>query len=73
MEGGAAAQLAFDLDLAGMFLNNAVAHGQSKPGAPALAFAYGRFGGEEGIVNALHVFGGDARTGVGDVNRDQAV
>src|SRR5580704_275640 len=73
MEGGSAADLAFHLDLAGMFLNNAVTHCQSKPCAPALAFAYGRFGGEERIVNALHVFECDARAGIGDVNRDQTV
>ncbi len=73
MEGGAATQLAFHLDLAGMLLNNAVAHGQSKARATALTLAHRRLGGEERVVNALHMFGGDARAGVGDVDRDQAV
>ena len=33
MEGGSASYLAFDLDLAGVLLDNAVAHCKSQPGA----------------------------------------
>src|SRR5580700_5210126 len=46
---------ALDPNLPRMFLNDSVTHRQSQPGAPRLALAR-RFGGEEGIVNALDVF-----------------
>ena len=38
-----------------------------------LALADRRLGGEEGIVDALHVFERDARAGVGDVDRHMPV
>ncbi len=60
MEGGSVPNLAFYLDLAGMFLDDAVAHCQSQSGAPALALADRRLGGEERVVDALHVFERDA-------------
>src|ERR1700749_1753298 len=69
MERGAAADLALHLDLARMLLDNAVAHCYPQSCAPALAFAHGHFGGEEGIVNALPVFQRNARPGIGYVHR----
>src|ERR1700689_3789304 len=56
MESGSTSNLAFHLDLACMFLDDAVTHCQSKSGAPPLPLAYRRLGGEEGVVDALHVF-----------------
>ena len=60
MERGAASHLALYLDLARMLLDDAVAHSQSQSGAPALTLADRRFSGEEGIIDALHVFERDA-------------
>src|SRR5271165_1878959 len=62
----ASAGLAVHADLPGMFLNNAVGHGKSQPGAAALA-GLGRglvLGGEEWIVDAVNMFLRDTRTGV---------
>ena len=64
MESGAAAYLAFYLNLTRMFLDNAVAHCQPQSCPSALPFAHRQLGGEEGIVNTLHMLQSDARTGV---------
>src|ERR1700760_3890973 len=56
VESGAVANLALNLDLARMFLNNAVAHCQPQSRAPALPLAHGQFRSKEGVVDTLHVF-----------------
>src|SRR5271156_1571386 len=73
MERCSAAQLAFYLDLAGVLLDDAVGHRQSQSCAAPLALADRQLGGEEGVVNALHVFERDARAGVGDIDRHMPV
>ena len=57
---------AFDMDLSGMLLNDAVGDGKAQAGAAALPVAGRGFGGEERIVDALEVLGRDAGAGVGD-------
>jgi len=64
MESGAAAYLAFYLNLTRMFLDNAVAHCQPQSRPSALPFAHRQLGGEEGVVDTLHMLQSDARTGV---------
>src|ERR1700722_16519498 len=64
MESGAAAYLAFYLNLTRMFLDDAVAHCQPQSRTPALPFAHCQLGGEEGIVNTLHMLESDARSSV---------
>ena len=51
-------------NLARMFLNDAVGDGKAEAGTAGLAFARRGLGGEEGIVDALDVLGGNARSGV---------
>ena len=64
LEGGADAELALDVDLAGVLLHDSVADGKSKAGALVRAFL--RFGlrGEEGIVDAVQMLALDAAAGV---------
>src|SRR3974390_3716945 len=64
-EGRAATGIAFDPNLPGVFLNNAVGHRETESCASVLAFLGGRLGGEERIVDAMNVFGRNAGPGVG--------
>ena len=60
------AKLALNMNLAGMFLHNSVADGQTETGAfmrPVLRLGLRR---EEGIVDAVEMFFFDAATGVLD-------
>src|SRR5271169_3481028 len=57
-----------DVDLAGVFLDNAVADGEAEPSAAAAGFR-----GEEGIEDAVNMFARDARTGIDDFNLDAAI
>src|SRR5208283_5273962 len=71
MKRGAGADRAFDMDFAGVFLNDAVADGEAQAGA---ALVSGQsLGGKEGIVDALEMLGSDAGAGVGDVGFDLAI
>ena len=65
IERSALARLALDSNLARMFLNNAVGNRQAEARAFALSLARRGLGGKERIVNALDVFLGDARAGIG--------
>src|ERR1700748_3103762 len=69
VESSAAANLALDLDLAGVFLDNAVAHSQPQSCAPALTLAHRQLGSEEGVIDALHVFQRNARARIGNIHR----
>src|SRR5207302_1191320 len=64
-EGRAGAGTALHANLARMFLNDAISDGKTEAGAAGLAFAKRCLGGKEWIVDALAVFGVDARSGVG--------
>ena len=59
-EGGAFAGRGAHLDLAGVFLDDAVAYREAQAGA-----ASGGFGGEEGIEDARQIFARNARARVG--------
>src|SRR2546426_10294626 len=67
-EGGAAAGGAFDADVAGGFLNDAVRDGQAQAGAAPDAF-----GGVERVVDLGNVFRRDADAGVGYFNHQRIV
>src|SRR6202012_5716075 len=73
VERGAVAHLALYLDLARVLLDNAVAHRQPQTRASALALIDRRLGGEEGVVDSLHVFERNAGAGVGDVHRNVSI
>ena len=60
MKGCAGADGALDMNLAGVFLDDAVGDGKAQPDAAAVAGPGRGLGGEEGIVDALEVFGSDA-------------
>ncbi len=66
MKSCAGADGAFDVNFAGVFLDDAVGDGEAEAGAAAVAGLGRGFGGEEGIVDALEVLGRDAGAGVGD-------
>ncbi len=70
LEGGADADLAFDVDLAGVLLHDAVADGEAKAGAFVLALLGFALGGEEGIVDAVEVLLLDAAAGVLNADDD---
>jgi len=53
-----------------VLLNDAVGHGKPQTGSLALAFARGRLGGEERVVDALNVFLWDSISGVGNLHAD---
>src|SRR5260370_6797816 len=57
--------IAFDANLAGMFLDDAVSHRESQAGAAVLPLFGRGLRREEWIVNALDVFRRDARPGIG--------
>ena len=65
MESSAGANGAFDLNLAGVFLDDAVGDGEAEADTAAVAGFGCGFGGEKRIVDALEVLGSDARAGVG--------
>src|SRR5215469_10151056 len=65
-EGCAFSGTAVDTNLPRMFLNDAVCHREPQPGAARLSFFLAGLGGEEGIINAMNVFLGNAGTCVGD-------
>src|SRR5271168_85487 len=69
-EGGPFPGMAFDANLAGMFLDDAVGHGKTEPSAASLAFARRSLGGKERIVNALNMLGSNAAPGVGNAHAD---
>src|SRR5271157_6053844 len=56
----AVARRALDVDLAGVFLNDAVGHRQPQPGTAGIAGLGLRLGGEERVVDAMNVFLRDA-------------
>src|SRR2546423_5632991 len=58
--------MALDLNLAGMFLNDAVGYGEAEAGAASLPLSRSVLRSEEGIVNALDILGCDARSGIRD-------
>jgi len=66
-EAGAAADGAIDFDDAVVFVDDAVADGEAEAGA-----FFGAFGGEEGVVDASQVFGGNSLTCVGDFENSAA-
>src|SRR5271168_3553798 len=70
-EGCAFAWAALHADVASVFLDDAVSDGKAKTGAATLAFGRRVLGREEGIVDALNVFLGDAGAGVRDANTDK--
>src|ERR1700733_6804844 len=70
LEGSADADFAFDMDLAGVFLHDAVADGEAEPGAFVLSFLGLGLGGEKGIVDAVEVLLLDAITGVLNADHD---
>ena len=65
MKSCAGADRAFDVNFAGVFLNNAVRNGEAKAGAAPLAKQH-VFGGEKRIVDALEMFRRNARAGIGN-------
>ena len=66
MKSCAGADGALDMNLAGVFLDDAVGNGEAQASAAAVAGPGRGFGGEERIVDALEVLGSDAGAGVGD-------
>ena len=60
------ADRALDVNFAGMFLNDAVGDGEPKARSAAFTRPGHGLGGEEGVVDTLQVFRGNARAGVGD-------
>ena len=70
MERCAATYFAVHLNLAGMFLNNAVAHGKAEARSTSLTFNNSGFGSEEWIVDAAKIFCRDARPGVANDHFD---
>src|ERR1700722_3181748 len=57
-----------DVDLAGMFLDDPIAHGETKACAAAACF-----GGEEGVENTVNMFARDAGTGIDDFDLDATI
>src|SRR4051812_38433338 len=66
VEAGALAGLALHTDLAGVFLDDAVGDREPEAGATAATLRRTILGGEEWIVNAMNMFGRDARASVAD-------
>ena len=64
MKGSADSEGALDVDLSGMFLNDAVADRKTEARAATLSWFRRRFSSEKWIVNTLEMLGGDSRTGV---------
>ena len=63
---------ALDVNLAGVFLDDAVRDGEAQTDSASVA-GFGRgFGGEKGIVDALEMLGRDARAGVGYLHGHKA-
>src|SRR5271154_738055 len=72
-EDGAHPDLAFDMNLAGVLLKDAVGDGEAEAGAFMLAgFGLG-FGGEEGIVDTVEMLEFDSGSVVLDTDEDAAV
>src|ERR1035438_4531328 len=63
-EGCALARRAFHVDFASVFLDDSVSHRQTQPGSAGVAGLGLGLGGEEGIVDAMNVFLGNAASGV---------
>ncbi len=57
----AQSHLTLHVDFSGMFLNDAVGDGEAEAGAAGLPISARGLGGEERIVDAAQVLGGDAR------------
>src|SRR5579875_2277415 len=72
-EGGADTELALGVHLAAVLLDDAVGDGESEAGALVLPLPGRGFGGEERIVDAVHVLGRDAAAAVLDEDLGQAV
>src|SRR5256885_119397 len=68
MELGAGAGLTLNADLAGVLLDDAVGVGERESGAATLARAVGGVRGEERVVDAGDVFGGETAAAIGDGN-----
>src|ERR1035438_4232491 len=66
LKGCAGADGAFDMNFAGVLLDDAVGDGKSQAGAAAVAGFGGGLGGEKRIVYALEVLRFDATAGVGN-------
>src|SRR5579859_2480212 len=73
MKGGADADGALDVDLAGVLLDDAVAYGEAEAGAAPFAGLGSGLGSKEWVINALEIFGRDAGAGVGNDGLDVAV
>src|SRR5579863_5544709 len=61
MKGCAGAYRALHVDFARVFLDDAIGHGEAEPRAPLVSWQGSGLGGEERIVDALHVLRRDAR------------
>jgi len=66
MECGARADGALNLDLAGMFLDDAVRHRKSEPGAATVTRLRHCLRGEKRIVDSLQMLGSDTTSAVRD-------
>src|ERR1035438_5929877 len=64
MEGCAGADGAFDVNLAGVLLDDAVGDGKSQAGAAAVAGTGHILGGKKRIIDSFEVLGRDAASGV---------
>src|SRR5487761_1350355 len=73
MERRAATHFAVHLNLAGVFLNNAVAYREAETCPTSLALNNSGFGGEERIVDAAQIFCRDAGPGIADDHLDLSV
>src|SRR5229473_7031348 len=68
VEGGAFAGRRAHINLSGMFLDDAVAHGETETGSAAAGF-----GGEERVKDAMNMFAGNAATGIRHFDFDAAI
>src|SRR6185437_8108620 len=72
-EGGAVSNSAIYLDASRMLLDDAVCHREAKSGAAALTVGRSILGGEEGVVDALHMLRSDSRAGIRNEDADAAI
>ena len=66
LEGGTDTEFAFDVNLSGVFLHDAIADCQTEAGAFVLALLRLGLGGEKGIVDAVEMLALDSAAGVLD-------
>src|SRR5260370_11810238 len=70
-EGRAFARAALHADVARVFLDDAVSDRKPKTGAAILSFRGRSLSREKWVVDAVNVFLGNARAGVGDAHADE--